>query len=156
MLGEDNPCCGPYWGCQGENYGWLPGALKRSTVWNPFWLSGTSCPCYLCVFSSHKCHRASKSSSFLLLLRSSAVVYLSKMGRGYVYVFTARIESCLRRQSLKLNRPLCYFKCTNSSCSFSSVLPHSPFPLFQGILILLELFSSSLLIAYTTYLATTV
>lgn len=67
------------------------GWFQARRVQKPFQLSGTCCPCCSRVFSSHKPHRPSKRSSFLLLLCSSAVVYLSKVGRGYLYVFIARI-----------------------------------------------------------------
>ena len=108
------------------------------------------------VCSSHRPHRPRKRSSFLLSLCSPAVAYMSKVGRGSAFVLVARIESCFRPKSLKFSRPLCYFNRTIYSCPFSSVLPHNPLPFFQNILILLEVFSSSLLIAYITYLATTI
>lgn len=69
----------------------------------------------------------------------------------YVDAFIARIESCLRQQTLtNLTDHFYHFTHTIYNCPFSFVLPHYALPLF-----LLELFSLSLLIAYTTYLATT-
>lgn len=70
---------------------------QKGAVQKPF---VTFCPRCLCVFSSHKPHRASTRGSFLLSLCSPAADYLSQLGRGDIYVFAARTESCLRQESL--------------------------------------------------------
>lgn len=45
LLGEDNPCHGPFWHCQSEEYNSLPEGLKWGTVHKPCQLLDMLCLC---------------------------------------------------------------------------------------------------------------
>lgn len=81
------------------------------------------------------------------------IVYL-RWGEGML--FTAGTESCLKQQHLSNLTDLFFTGTLQSQRSLSFCSPHWPFPLLQDTLSLLELFPSSLLMAYTTYLATAI